>query len=401
VAFVLGANAVVTFGLSMQAVALGWQVYDSTGSALDLGLLGLVEFLPSALLVVVTGHVADRRDRRHVASFALLGQMAVAAGFATYAASRGTSVVPILALGFAFGVGRAFQTPSSRSLLPSVAPPEELSSAVALSSLSWQFSAIAGPPLGAFLYHLAPWAVYVVTAVLCGVGILAYQSVRPQVVTRLSNDPPSIRTALEGLRFIRRSPLVLGAITLDLFAVLFGGAVALLPIYARDILDVGVGGLGWLRAAGGIGAAATAILLAARPIERRVGTVLMIAVGVFGAATIVFGLSKSFALSLVMLALLSGADMVSVFIRSTLVPLATPDHLRGRVVAVEHVFIGASNELGAFESGVAAAAIGVVPAVVLGGVATMGVVVASAFVFPAMRTVDRFADVHKAVPDSG
>lgn len=386
------------FGLSVQAVALGWQLYDISNKPLDLGLLGLVEFLPTALLVVVTGHVADRHDRRRVAALALLGQVAVSLSFALYAASRGTAVLPILALGFCYGVGRAFQSPSTRSLLPSIAPPEELSSAVALYSLSWQFAAIAGPPVGAFLYHLAPSAPYVASAALCGVGIAGYLAVRPQVVTRLATDPPSLRTALEGLRFIRRNQLVLGAITLDLFAVLFGGAVALLPVYARDILHVGVGGLGWLRAAGGIGAAVTGIILAIRPFDRRVGVVLLASVAGFGAATVVFGVSKSFVLSLLMLALLSAADMVSVYIRSTLVPLATPDHLRGRVGAVEMVFVGASNELGAFESGVAAAAIGVVPAVVLGGVATVAVVGVCAVVFPAMRDVDRFADVSRVVP---
>jgi MFS family permease len=387
-----------------QTTALGKHVYDITGSKLDLGLIGLAEFLPSALLVLVSGPVADRFDRRRVGAIALAGEAAAAAGLFLYARSDPTSVWPIFALVVLFGVARAFATPAIRALPPSVVPSDELPQLVAFYSISWQSATVVGPVAAGFLYEAGPQWPYAFSAVLflAAIGGVSFVRLRADLAPPDRSERPTVHAALEGLRFVRASPILFACIALDLFAVLFGGAVALLPAIAEDRLGVGAVGFGWLRAAGGIGAGLTALALALRPIKRGVGPKLLVAVAIFGATTIVLGLTRSFVVAMLSMAVLSAADMVSVFIRGTIVPLATPDAMRGRVLAVEHVFIGASNELGAFESGVAGQALGTVGAVVSGGIATLLIVAIWSTKFPALRRIDTFAEVHeeteRAVP---
>ncbi|HEV7888978.1 MAG TPA: MFS transporter, partial [Acidimicrobiales bacterium] len=351
-----------------QNVVLGKQVYDLTGRELDLGLLGLVEFAPAFLLVLLTGAVADRFDRRRVAALGAVGEACTAGALAWYAGTNPTSVGPIFLLVFGFGVARAFATPSARALPADIVSAARLPKVIVRFSGSWQVAMVIGPVLGGFLYAVDVRLPYLVVMVvllgsagaLLGVGPAiprasagvvidpaleaANEPGLPHAAVAPSPERPGLRDAVEGLRFIRHHPLLLGAISLDLFAVLFGGAVALLPAIAEDRLHVGAVGLGWLRAAGGLGAAATTVVLAVWPVTRKVGRTLLFVVAGFGAATIVLGLTRSFVLAFVAMAVLSGADAVSVFIRSTLVPLVTPHDKRGRVLAVENVFIGASNE---------------------------------------------------------
>lgn len=401
-----------------QATVLGKQVYDLTGRELDLGLLGLAEFAPAALLVLVTGSVADRFDRRRVTAIAVVGQALVAAGLGWYASTDPTSVVPIFALVFGSGVTSAFAAPASRSLPADTVAGERLPWLVARFSGSWQAALVAGPVLGGFLYTRDVSLPYYTAAVLLlasAAAVLAVQvrragerqpvdvgtealeeaAVEPVAGRGAVADPPpkaGVRDAVEGLRFIRHHPVLLGAISLDLFAVLFGGAVALLPAIATDRLGVDAVGLGWLRAAGGIGAGLVTLALAIRPVRRHIGKRLLAVVAVFGLATLVLGVTRSFVVAIVAVAILSGADSVSVFIRATLVPLVTPSDKRGRVLAVENVFIGASNELGAFESGVAGQLLGPAGAIVLGGVGTLAVAGGWWFLFPDLRDVDEFPD---------
>jgi MFS family permease len=379
--------------------ALGKQVYDLTGRELDLGLLGLAEFLPAAVLVLVTGPVADRYDRRRVAAIGLVVEATAAATLAWYATTSPTSVGPIFGLVIVFGIGRAFVAPAARALPADIVAPERLPWLVPRYSATWQAAAIVGPVLGGTLYasdEALPFVAMVVLLVVAAAAILSIDLRDRQTVEEvgLVDDAPEPRPgfedALGGLRFIRHHQILLGAIGLDLFAVLFGGAVALLPAIAEDRLGVDSVGLGWLRAAGGIGAAVVTLALARRPIRRRVGRRLLLAVAVFGAGTVVLGATTSYVVALLAMAVLSGADAVSVFIRATLVPLVTPENTRGRVLAVENVFIGASNELGAFESGVAGQLLGPGPAVVLGGLATIGVAGVWWVRFPALRDVDSF-----------
>jgi MFS family permease len=398
------------------ATVLGKQVYDLTGRTLDLGLLGLTEFAPAALLVLVTGAVADRFDRRRVGSIAAALEAVVALGLAAYAASRPTAVLPIFEMVLLFGIARAFIAPATRALPADIVPPARLPWLMPRQSAVWQSALIVGPVAGGFLYALNPALTYVMMAVLLALSAVALTFVRlrdaPAREAVGATDPlleagidsvgaggpteggltgrAAIGEAMEGLRFIRRQPILFGAISLDLVAVLFGGAVALLPAIAEKRLGVGVVGLGWLRAAGGIGAAVVTLVLAVRPVARRVGRRLLVAVAVFGLGTLVLGVTRNYAVAFVALAVLSGADSVSVFIRSTLVPLVTPQAMRGRVLAVENVFIGASNELGAFESGVAGAFLGPAGAVILGGAATLVVAGIWARQFTALRDVDRF-----------
>lgn len=387
------ASAVFTATASSAGViALGKQVFDLTGRELDLGWLGLVEFAPAAVLVFVTGPVADRFDRRRVVAIAATGEALAALGLALYARTDPTSTVPIFALVLGFGVMRAFVAPAQRALPSDIASADELPHLVARFSIAWQVSMIVGPVAAGVLYTVDPAAPYVAMAALLMVGGLSALFVeRPARVVHLDDlEAPTLGAAFEGLRFIRRQPILLGAISLDLFAVLFGGAVALLPAIAEKRLGTDAVGLGWLRAAVGIGAAATTLVLAVRPRQRRVGRTLLGVVALFGVFTIVLGVTRNYAVAFVALALLSGADAISVFIRATLVPLVTPEDRRGRVLAVENVFIGASNELGAFESGVVGAAFGAPAAVVAGGVATIGIAATWWFAFPALRGLDRF-----------
>lgn len=414
-----------------QLTSLGKQVYDLTGRELDLGLLGLAEFAPAALLVLVTGSVADRLERRRVAAVASVAEAGVAVALALYAGSRPTAVGPIFGLVFVFGIARAFAAPASRALLGDVVAPPRLPWLVARFSFAWQSALVVGPVLGGFLYTVDVRAPYLASAGLLLVAAVALTLVRPLPAGRAAAAagpagsaaegrpaPPtparadallaaatepllgshesthpvkaSLREAVEGIRFIRRVPVLLGALSLDLFAVLFGGAVALLPAIATDRLGVDAVGLGWLRAAGGLGAGAVTLALAVRPLRRRVGPTLLAVVAGFGVFTIVLGVTRSFAVAFVAMAVLSGADAVSVFIRATLVPLVTPEDKRGRVLAVENVFIGGSNELGAFESGVAGQLLGPSGAIVLGGVATLAVAGGWWFLFPDLRRVDSF-----------
>ena len=397
---VLAMMALASIGAFAQATALGKEVYDISHRKLDLGLLGLAEFAPAALLVLATGHVADRFDRRKVAALAYVGEGASALALALYAASKPTAVGPIFAIAFAFGVARAFAAPASRSLPANVAPPGTMPKVMAVYSGTWQSALIIGPILGGFLYAGGvSWPFYAAAA-LFFIAALAALSVRIRAdassapATTPATEGGGVRAALDGLRFIRSTPILLAAISLDLFAVLFGGAVGLLPAIADERLHVGAVGLGWLRAAGGIGAVLIAAVLAVKPVTTRIGRALLISVAIFGVATIALGVTRSYVIAFVAIAVLSAADMVSVYIRGTLVPLVTPDQVRGRVLAAENVFIGASNELGAFESGVTGQFLGTVGAVVLGGVLTLAVAGLWWVRFPMLRDVNRFEDLY-------
>ena len=382
---------------------LGIQVFAISGRPLDLGLLGLAAFAPAALLVLVTGSVADRFDRRRVVACAHVAQAATGGALFFYLASEPTTVTPIFAFAFIYGTARAFADPPARALPADIVPAERVPWVVARSSATWQIATILGPVLGGFLYAADPQWPYVAVVVLMLASaalVLLVPAVPPRIpivpvaVAADAVERPAARAqlseAVEGFRFVRSQPIVLGAISLDLFAVLFGGAVALLPALAEDRLHVGAVGIGWLRAAGGIGAALVTLRLAIRPLGRHVGRWLLSAVATFGVATIALGLTRSYAIAFVAMFVLAGADSISVFVRATLVPLVTPASKRGRVLAVEGVFIGASNELGAFESGVAGQILGPSAAVVLGGAATLAVALSWARAFPALRSVDRF-----------
>jgi MFS family permease len=396
----LVAGAAQTVAFMMQEAALGKQIFDITNSTLALGFLGLFEFLPALLLLPLTGSVADRFDRRHVACIAIAGEALTSLIYFAYAATRPTSAVPIFGIALLFGTARAFAAPAFRALPPLIAPDRGLPRLIALYSATWQFGLIVGPAASGFLYAVDPTVPYVVSAASFAMSavIATTLTLRHRQDRTPASERPSWEHAMEGLRFIRRRQVLLGAITLDMFAVLFGGAVALLPAIAEDRLGVGSIGYGWLRAAPGIGAVIVTAVLAVRPVRRRVGTTLFVVVAVFGVATVVLGVTHSYAVAFVALLVLAGADAVSVFIRGTIVPLATPDEMRGRVMAVENVFIGASNELGAFESGVTGALLGVGPAVWLGGVLTIGVVGVTSVVVPDLRNLERFEDLEAALP---
>lgn len=392
----LVAQFTMTVGVMLQAAALGKHIYDITGNALDIGWLGLAEFLPAALLVLVTGTVADRFDRKHIVILAFAGELMCAFAFMLYARTDPGTTVFMFTVAFVFGVMRAFAGPAVRTIPPMIAPPNGLPRVIAFSSATWTSAAIVGPAVSGFMYAIAPWVAYAAAACLMVLGILAFLTidVPPAAHQQVENrERPTLRHAMEGLRFIRRTPVLLAAISLDLFAVLFGGAIALLPVIAEERLGVGDVAYGWLRAAAGMGAAAMAVFLASRPVTRRVGRTLLIAVFVFGVHSVVLGLTHSYVVAFVAVLIGSAADMVSVFIRSSLVPLVTPDDKRGRVSAVEGVFIGASNELGAFESGAAASLVGVPATVVGGGIATIGIVGFFWSRFPALRRIDRFEDL--------
>jgi len=380
------ARFLVVAAFEMQAVAVGWQVYDITKRALDLGLVGLAQFLPGILLFLVSGHASDRFDRRKVLGTCYAGYTLCSALLLVIAARGAHSVRPIYAVLILLGVVRSFNGTASRSILPQLVPDEHFANAVAWNATTFQAATILGPSLGGILYALfrGPSAVYA-CAMLTAVGALVSTfriKTRPQARRR---EPMTLKTVFAGLHFIWREKLILGAISLDLFAVLLGGAVALLPVYAREILHTGPWGLGLLRTAPGVGAAVMAMALAHRPLRGRAGPTLLWSVTGFGICTILFGVSTSLVLSLISLIFLGAADMVSVIIRATLVQLRTPDEMRGRVMAVDMVFIGTSNELGQFESGLTAQWFGTVPAVLLGGVGTLVVIALWAWRFPELR----------------
>jgi MFS family permease len=376
--------------IMMQAVAIGWQVYDITRDPLSLGLVGLAGFTPAIGLALVTGHVADRFDRRRILVAAYATELAAALLLLALAAGGNARAWPIYGAILLYGTARAFAMPAGQALLPNLVPPEHFPNAVAWNSSAMQVAMIGGPALGGLLFALGPQVVYTVSASFLLAALLLMLSVpRPARRAARRREPVSWTTLLAGIAFIRAKPAILGAISLDLFAVLFGGATALLPIYARDILHVGPLGLGILRSGPAIGAMTTALVLTHRPLTRHVGRKMFGCVAGFALATILFGLSTSFPLSLAALVALGACDMISVFVRQTLVQIATPDEMRGRVSAVNSVFIGASNELGEFESGVTAAWFGTVPAVVIGGLGTLLVCAIWAWRFPQLRDIDR------------
>ena len=372
----------------MLSVAVGWQVYALTRNPLDLGYLGLVQFLPFVLLVLPGGYVADHTDRRLVLIVAYTGAALCAGVLAWFSLAGLQSAWPIFAVMTVFGSGRAFWMPASQSMTPNLVPVEAFPGAVALNSMIFEAGVVVGPALGGVLYLVGPSVVYGSVAVMLTVSAALIAGIRP--VRPRAAEASQTANLLDGLRYVLHHRALLGAISLDLFGVLFGGAAALLPAYARDVLHVSPAGLGLLRTATGVGATMTAVALVISPIERHVGRWMFAGVALFGACTVVFGLSRSFTLSLIALVLLGAGDMVSVYIRGILVQLETPDAIRGRVSAVGSMFIGASNELGEFESGVTAGWFGLVPAVVLGGVVTLVVVGSYLKLFPELWGMDRF-----------
>jgi MFS family permease len=391
----LGSSFAFHIGVSLQAATLGKHIFDITGRAIDIGWLGLAEFGPIALLVLVSGSVADRFNRKHVAALALAGEMLCAIALVVYSLSDPTAVWPFFVIAVAFGISRAFLSPATRAMYPMVAPDGGLPPIIAMSSGVWTSAMIVGPAASGFLYSVAPWVAYATTTALIFIGIIGIMRVQfeREPAPRDPDEKATLRSAMEGLFFIRRTPILLAAISLDLFAVLFGGAIALLPAIAEEQLHVGDVAYGWLRASAGIGAAAMALFLSFKPLRRNVGKALLIAVGIFGAGTIVLGATHTYWIAFAAVLILSAADMVSVFIRGSIVPLVTPDSKRGRVSAVENVFIGATNELGAFESGAASQAFGTPAAVIGGGVATLGVVAVWWFGFKPLRDIDMFTDL--------
>ncbi len=392
-----GAVLLLGVGGQMAAVAIGWQVYSIRHDPLDLGLIGLMEFIPLPLLALPAGTLADHVSRRGILAASLVIDVAVMCVLVAVSLSGAKQLWPFLALAFATGVAGAIGAPPARALTATLVPSELIASAMALRSLAFQTAIVAGPALGGVLFAIRPELPYAAAAVLCIAGLVCVLVVREPPVER---DPTAEQlgwhTVLAGIHFIRRSPMLLGAISLDLFAVLFGGAVALLPLFAQSILHTGPVGLGFLRSAPAIGAIAAGLWLTRHPLKRHVGHTLLVVVGVFGASMVVFGLSDSFALSMVALAVSGFVDMISMNIRGAAVALGTPDALRGRVLAVEMVFISASNELGAFESGVAAKLFGAVTSVVAGGVITIGLALSWARMFPALARIDRLEDVRPA-----
>jgi MFS family permease len=378
-----------TLSWQMLNVAVGWQVYQLTRDPLHLGLIGLAQFLPFFALVLPAGQVADACDRRLVLIGAYLVEASCAAMLLWFTLSGERGIWPVFLAMFLFGCGRAFWMPAGQALTPNLVPVEAFPSAVAVNSTLFQTGVIVGPAIGGVLLLLGPGVVYGTVLGLLTLVVLLVVSIKPvRVAVRAAAF--KLSDVLEGLRFVFRRRTVLGAISLDLFAVLFGGATAMLPIYASDVLHVNPAGFGALRAAPGIGAALVAAALALSPLDRHVGRWMFGGVALFGASTVVFGVSESFWLSMAALFLLGMGDMVSVFVRHLLVQLETPDEIRGRVSAVSSMFIGASNELGEFESGVAAKAFGLVPSVVFGGIATLVVVAAYLRLFPELRRIDRF-----------
>ncbi len=399
------ARFMATIGGSMLVIVIGWQVYDIArqtmvprDAAFLLGMIGLVQFVPLFSLTLIVGVVADRVDRRHIARTAMSLQLACAASLGWLSFVHAVTLPWLFVIAFLLGVGRAFSGPSLSALAPNLVPRELLPAAIALGSISWQSGAVLGPPVGAFLYAASPATPYLVaTAMFAGAVAMLFLIGRVPMPPRAVVSP--WRSLVEGLGYVRHNRIVIGAISLDLFAVLLGGATAMLPVYARDILHVGVEGLGPLRAAPSLGAAVTALTLAFRPLDRNVGPIMFACVGLFGISTIIFGLSRNLGLSLAALVVLGAVDMISVFIRSSLIQLHTPDAMRGRVSSVSMMFVSASNELGEFESGVTAAWLGPVEAVVAGGVGAVLVTGLWAWGFPELRRADRFTEAARMVEE--
>jgi MFS family permease len=384
------ARFIIVLALEMQSVAVGWQVYEITRKPLDLGLVGLAQFLPGIIFMLASGHAADRYDRKRLlmlcyAGFALCSGLLLAISLADP-----HSVFPIYGVVVVLGTVRSFNFPTTRALLPQLVPEEHFPNAVAWNSSVFQASTILGPSVGGLVYALfhGAAAVYAGSMMIAIIAMLSTLRIKARQPAR-QRQPVNLQTVLAGFRYIWEQKLILGSISLDLFAVLLGGAVALLPVYAREILHTGPWGLGLLRSAPGAGAAIMAVLLAHRPLKKHVGATMLWCVAGFGVFTIVFGLSRNLYLSMFALLLCGASDMVSVVIRALLVQLGTPDEMRGRVNAVDMLFIGASNQLGEFESGLTAAWFGTVPAVVLGGIGTLLVIAVWAWKFPELRNADQ------------
>lgn len=387
-AFFWCARVLSSFAYQMNAVAIGWLVYALTGSAFDLGLVGLAQFVPVLALTLVAGHVADRYDRRRIVQICQVVECAAAAMLAIGASYGWLTVHLIFAIVAVIGAARAFEAPTLSALMPGLVDRDRLPQASAFAASANQTATIVGPAAGGLLYTAGATVPFACVAVLYALAIVAVGLIRIQRVVP-PREPVSLRSVFMGLSFIRGNPAILGAISLDLFAVLLGGATALLPIFARDILHTGSWGLGMLRAAPAVGALSMSVLLAHRPLRKRAGRRMFAAVMVFGLATIVFALSQSLWLSMAALFALGAADVVSVVVRYALVQTNTPDAMRGRVSAVNMLFIGTSNQLGEFESGMTAALFGTVPAVLIGGIGTIGVALLWMHLFPALRDVDR------------
>jgi len=390
----LGVRFMSSVAMQMQSVAVGWQIYAITEDPLSLGLVGLAQFLPMAGFILPAGDIADRFDRRVILAASHGVQALCALALLLLALAHEPATWPFYAVLVAFGAARGFTSPAVQSFAPFLVPVALLPRAVAWASSANTTAVIIGPALGGILYVFGAGVVYAVCLVLFAAMAVSIAAVRTRAPVHVGQAGETAWDRLRaGIAYIRSKRIILGAILLDLFAVLLAGAVALLPIYARDILQVGPEGLGALRSAQAVGAAVTALLLAHFPLRRHAGAAMFGGVAVFGFATIVFGLSESFLLSLAALAVMGAADMINVFVRSSLVQLATPDSMRGRISAVNMLFVGASNELGEFESGVTAAWFGTVPSVVIGGLGTLAVVGACAWLFPELRRVDRLHDM--------
>ncbi|WP_193372090.1 MFS transporter [Phyllobacterium sp. YR531] len=373
-----------SFAIQIISVSVGWQIYDQTRDPFYLGIVGLVQFAPALLLVLVTGAASDRFGRRLIMGLSIGVELICAAMLLILTVTHSFSPVHVFIVLAGFGIGRAFLGPASSSLVVNLVPAEIFSNAVSWNSSAWQIATLVGPVAGGLLYGISPVAAYGVACLMLLIAAIAIFSI-PKPTQHTLNEKKSLQTLLAGFHYIWKEKVVLGAISLDLFAVLLGGAVALLPVYARDILELGPWGLGMLRAAPGVGAILTAVWLTGHPIRDHAGLIMFAFVALFGLLTIMFGVSNLAWLSIVVLALMGAADMVSVYIRETLLQLWTPDNVRGRVNAVNMVFVGASNELGEFRAGIMASMIGTVPAVVFGGLGTVAVAGLWAWWFPQLR----------------
>ena len=375
------------FAIQIVSVAVGWQMYDVTGSALYLGLIGLFQFLPSLLLILVTGSVADRYNRRAIVAICLVIGAGCSAALLGLTLAGAFAPLPVFGILLVFGVERAFMGPAVQSLAPNLVPEKDLANAIAWNSSSWQMAAILGPVMGGLLYGASAVVAYSVALALLVLAAVLVLMI-PKPAQRSPSKAVNWEEILAGFRFISKEKVVLGAISLDLFAVLLGGAVALMPIFARDVLALGPWGLGLLRAAPGLGAVVVAVWLAFHPVRHHAGIAMFIGVALFGVGTVIFGLSETAWISIAALMLMGASDMISVYVRETLIVLWTPDEVRGRVNAVNMVFVGASNELGEFRAGTMASIFGAVPAVVVGGIGTLAVAIAWALAFPKLRNID-------------
>lgn len=380
--YYLTARAAATLAYQMAGVAIGWQMYDLTGSPLALGLVGLVQFVPSLVLALYVGHAADRYDRRSIVAIAQFLEALALLSLAAFSMLQLIDRNTILLIVFLLGIARAFEYTTFQTLLPALVTQEALPAAIAKNASVRQFAIIVGPVLGGFLYVASSGAVYFSGGCLFLLSAVLLTRIRMQQRSQAAREPATLTSLFAGIAYIRSQPVLLGAISLDLFAVLLGGATALLPIFARDILAVGPWGLGILRSAPAVGAVTASLYLTRKPLQRKVGKIMFAAVAGFGLATVVFALSTSIILSCLALAVLGWTDMISVVIRGALVQLETPDEMRGRVSAVNAVFIGTSNEFGEFESGLTAAWFGVVPAALFGGIGTLAVVALWMYLFP-------------------